>query len=129
MGSPSSSAVLERARIDEEVRALERHGLARGRQMHSSRAQRLPQLGERDPQAGPRRLIEYVGPEPRGKPAPRMRAGVKREVGQHRAGPLRRRRSELGAIHAQLPAAGESDLEHRATLVDEIALTQAVPDD
>ncbi len=92
--------LLERAGVDEEAPALECHGLARGRQITRRRTERLPQLGQRDPQAGTGRLVEHVGPEARSEAASWMGAGVERKVGQHRARPLRCRQSEFGAIHA-----------------------------
>ncbi len=76
------------------------------------RTECLPQLGQRDPQAGPGRLVEHVGPEARGKPASRMRAGIERKVGQHRACPLRCWQSELGAFTRswQPPASRTSNI-------------------
>ena len=76
--------------------------------------ERAPQLGQRGAQAGAGGLVEHVGPEARGEPGARVRAGVQREVGEHRAGAARRRRRELVAVGPERETAGESDFQHGA---------------
>ena len=76
--------------------------------------ERAPQLGQRGAQAGAGGLVEDVGPEARGELGARVRAGVQREVGEHRTGAARRRRRELVAVDEERETAGESDFQHGA---------------
>ena len=115
-GVASIERLRKHADIDDEIRAPKLHGFPRGHQMSRRRTERLAQLAQRHAQAPARRFVEHVRPEPRGKPGSLMGARVESKVSQHRARPLRRGRGELIAIQAQMPAAGESYLEHRATV-------------
>ena len=107
-------AVVERlpegARVDADVRPLERDRVTCGHDNARRRPQRLPQLSQRHAQAGPRRFVEHVGPEARRKPAARLRAGVEREIREHAARPLRRRsaRSAPPSVRSAKPPASRT---------------------
>ena len=90
--------LLERARVDPEVRALERDGLPGRNHVAGRRAQGLAELGQGHPQAGAGRLVEHVGPEPRRQLGTRLWARVQRKIGEHRSRPPRGRQREFAAI-------------------------------
>ena len=93
--------------------AVERDGLARRDEARGLGPERPPQLAQRRPQAGARALVEHVGPEPRGELAARVRAGVRGQIGEQRAGAARRRQRDLAAVRLERQAPGEAHAEHR----------------
>ena len=96
---------LKLARVNSEVGALERDRVPRCDHVPGRGPERLAQLGQGDPQAGPRRLVEHVRPKARRKAAPWLWSRVQREIREHRARPSRRGQRDLRAVHAQLEAA------------------------
>jgi len=109
---------LERARVDEQALAVERDPLAGRDDVCGGRPERPAQLGQRCAQARARRLVEHVGPEPRGELRARVRARAQREVGEHAARAAGRRRRQLAAAGAEPETAGETHLQHAPTVVD-----------
>ena len=93
---------LELPHVDSEIRALERDRVPRRDQVPSRGAERLAQLGQSDPQARARRLVEHVRPKARREAALGLRSRVQREIGEHRARPPRRGQRDPRAVHAQL---------------------------
>ena len=74
--------LLERARVHSEVRSAECDRVSGRDDVAGRRPKRLPQLGERHPQARACRFVEHVRPEARGQPPPWLWGTVERKVGE-----------------------------------------------